>query len=364
MSWLTRIVAGGRISGRWPGRAACAVATAALGALCLLVTVLVPATAQAATPALSKGEGSGPGWCTTYGTSGVRGEYSYDNIYACGPDSTRGATPFDENGSASFQCVELVERFLWAVYGLQPIFGNNVDGADLISLYHSAHPSIPQVGTSPSNLPQAGDVISFGGGGFIDTSTGHTAVVVSNTNSSGNFTIMSENWAGTAGKETVHIDMTGDHNGHVQFSGSSYWNAASFLKLKGAPAPQTSQLVFDDYTPSGSVYSIQVAGTNQNGTAEDACFTTPRTVNLIPNWWWAEGSEIWAYTSSNCTSGELHSWPFTLTDSPTAPPYHCQEDVSPYTDWNPGGNWQNCAINPSPNGVWHGYATGSFVRSM
>jgi hypothetical protein len=53
-----------------------------------------------------------------------------------------------------------------------------------------------------------------------------------------------------------------------------------------------------------------------------------------------------------------------LTDSPTVPLFHCQEDVSPYRDWNPGSNWQSCAINPPPNGVWYGYAVSSFVKDM
>jgi len=128
-----------------------------------------------------------------------------------------------------------------------------------------------------------------------------------------------------------------------------------------APPPEASQLVFDDYI--GTVYSLQVDGVNQNGQAKDACFTTPKTVNLIPNWWWAAGTKIRAYTTGNCTSGELGGT-YTLTDSPTVPPYHCQEDVSPYRDWNPGSNWQNCAVSPPPNHVWHGYATGSFVRNM
>lgn len=321
--------------------------------------------ASAAAPSVTPGEGTGPGWCTEYGTDGAKAIVSYANVWACGPDHTiASGTPFDSNGTASFQCVELSERFLWAIHGLAPIFGSDVDGADLVSLYHSAHPSIGTGAPGPSALPQAGDVISFSPGGEIG-SAGHTAVVVSAPNSAGNFTIMSENWADTGGEETAHIDMTGAHNGQVQLQGSSYWNASSFLELTSPPPPaQTSQLVFDDYTPGGSIYSIQVEGVNQNGQTEDACFSTPRTVDLISGWWWAEGTEIWAYTSANCTTGELHSWPFTLTDSATAPPYHCQEDVSPYTDWNPGSNWENCAVNPPPNGVWYGYATGSFVRSM
>jgi hypothetical protein len=151
--------------------------------LALLGAAMPMGAASAAVDSLAPGEGSGAGWCTTYGTSGVRGLYGYDNVYACGPDSTVGPTPFDDNGTASFQCVELSERFLWTVDGLEPTFGSNVDGATLVSLYHSAHPSIAVGSPGPSSLPQPGDVISFGGGGFIDSATGHTAVVVSGVNS-------------------------------------------------------------------------------------------------------------------------------------------------------------------------------------
>jgi hypothetical protein len=181
---------------------------------------------------LSPGEGTGAGWCTTYGAAGVKGLFSYDSVWACGPDDTTGPTPFDSNGTASFQCVELSERFLWAVDGLAPIFGSDVDGAALVSLYHSAHPSVAVGSPGPSSLPQPGDVMSFNEGGDIDSSAGHTAVVVSAPNSGGNFTIMSQNWDNTAGEETAHIDMTGAHDGHVQLPGSTFWNTAPYLELK------------------------------------------------------------------------------------------------------------------------------------
>jgi CHAP domain len=242
----------GRSGRRW-WRAAAPVITV----LALLGAAMPMGAASAAVDSLTPGEGSGAGWCTTYGTSGVKGLYNYDNVYACGPDSTVGPTPFDDNGTASFQCVELSERFLWAVDGLEPIFGSNVDGATLASLYHSAHPSIAVGRPGPSSLPQPGDVISFGGGGFIDSATGHTAVVVSGVNSSGNFTIMSENWASTAGEQTVHIDMSGGHNGYVQFQGSSYWNTASFLEL-GSEAD--TEMAFQANTTS-----LWTVGTDNHG---------------------------------------------------------------------------------------------------
>jgi hypothetical protein len=204
-------------------------------------------------PALTPGEGTGKGWCTEYGTSGVTGLYSYDNVWACGPDDTIGPTPFDSNGTASFQCVELSERFLWAIDGLAPIFGGGVDGNTLVSLYHSAHPSIAVGSPGPSSLPKPGDVMSFNEGGDIDSSAGHTAVVVSAPNSSGNFTIMSENWNNTAGEETAHIDMTGGHDGHVQLQDSSFWNAAPYLELKSSSSGY--EIAFEANTGSLFTYS-------------------------------------------------------------------------------------------------------------
>jgi hypothetical protein len=210
--------------------------------LAALAVVCLPPTAQsakAATSGLTKGEGTGTGWCTEYGTNGAKALVSYENVWGCGPDSTIGPTPFDSNGTESFQCVELSERFLWAIYGLPPIFGSNVSGASLVSVYHSAHQSIPVGNPGPSSLPQPGDVISLSQGGEIYSSSGHTAVVVSAPNSAGNFTIMSQNWANTAGDETAHIDLSGAHNGHVQLQGSSFWNSAQFLEtaLPYASAP-------------------------------------------------------------------------------------------------------------------------------
>lgn len=128
-----------------------------------------------------------------------------------------------------------------------------------------------------------------------------------------------------------------------------------------ASVSPTAQLVFDDYTSNAEVYSIQIIGTNQNGVKEYACWTTPLTVNLIPNWWWSGDTVVWPYTSSNCSTGRLGTAHLNLTDSPTDPPYHCLEDIPPFSDWNPGSNWQNCRIqNQTP---WNGWATGSLVWS-
>jgi hypothetical protein len=190
----------------------------------------------------------------------VSGPYSFDGVYACGPNSTNGPTPFDNagpNGTQSFQCTELSERFLWAIYELPPLTVSGVDGADLVSDYHAANPSIPAVAPGPTNLPQPGDVMSFGQGGPISGSEGHTAVVVSTPDASGTFTIMSQNWTGNAGEESVQIDMSGAHNGEVTFPGSNFWNGATFLAVAnqspGGPVISSSPGTMDlFYVDSGN----------------------------------------------------------------------------------------------------------------
>jgi len=115
----------------------------------------------------------------------------------------------------------------------------------------------------------------------------------------------------------------------------------------------TAQLVFDDYLATvNSIYIID------NNTV--VCFTTPLTVNVIPNWYWDNNTFVWPFTSNNCTTGRLGGEPLNLTDSPTSPPYHCLEDVSPFLDWNPGEAWQNCRVpGKTP---FYGYAVGQQVQ--
>jgi hypothetical protein len=118
-------------------------------------------------------------------------------------------------------------------------------------------------------------------------------------------------------------------------------SAAAHQHSQGAHRTQVAQpeaqLVFDDYL--ATVNSIDIIDNNTV-----ACFTTPLTVNVIPNWYWDNNTFVWPFTSGNCTTGRLGGEPLNLTDSPTNPPYHCLEDVSPFLDWNPGGDWHSCRI--------------------
>jgi hypothetical protein len=117
-------------------------------------------------------------------------------------------------------------------------------------------------------------------------------------------------------------------------------------------ADPEAQLVFDDYL--ATVNSIEVSDNGFN-----SCWATPLTVNLLPDWYWDGGTTVWPFTSSNCSSGKLGTQPLNVTDSPMNPPYHCLEDVSPFLDWNPGGDWHSCRITGKT--PFYGYATSSLV---
>jgi hypothetical protein len=185
--------------------------------------------------ALSSGYGAGRDYCESYGS--WTSSYSYRNVYACGSVDSNGPTPFDSAGSRSFQCVELSARFLWVMYGIWAGPGTGVsDGADLVAVVHSEHPSIAVGTASPDSLPAAGDVISLGPGGGADPAFGHTAVVIDSDPVSGRFTIMSQNLpVGGAGEQTLEVDLGGGHDGQVLLDG--VWTRASWLELAAPPAP-------------------------------------------------------------------------------------------------------------------------------
>jgi hypothetical protein len=279
---------------------------------------------------LTPGEGTGSAWCKTYGRDGAKGLYSYKNVWACGPDHTTGPTPFDANGTASFQCVELSERFLWAIYGLGVI---RVNGKQVVSAYHAAHPSIAVGTPSPTSLPAAGDVVSFSGAAL--GVNGHTAVVVSNPNASGKFTIMSENFPlGTAGEQTVHIDLTGKHNGSSQINGGS-WLTTSWLELgsqvKGGNSWQVAWNAGAFWTTGEDVKGSVGVGV--------ATGTSPSIATLTTGGWEAafRGSDGHLYVIGADEKGDM--------DLGVAP------GTSPSITALVGGGWE-VAFHASGGGLW------------
>ena len=192
------------------------------------VAVATPAGARS-TAKPPPGTGTGSGWCTTYGVAGTTAKFPFDNVYACSPTTTKGPTPFDENGTDSFQCVELSARYLWAIYNIW--VPHPSDGWDLVDHVHTNYSDVPVGTPSPTTVPAAGDVMSFGPGGSVDPSVGHTAIVVATDPSTpGRFKVTSQNFPeGTAGQQWWRVDLAGNHNGKVRLDGSTVWTKAKWL---------------------------------------------------------------------------------------------------------------------------------------
>jgi hypothetical protein len=146
-------------------------------------------------------------WSGACDVTGHAGSYplgaSYDGVPACGPGTFQGGYNQTVNfypGAypvLEWQCVELVMRYMYLVYGVPPYSAN---GSTVVSNYTGT--ALTQIPNTGSSLPSPGDVISEGAA----TSNGHTGVVtaVHVTNGSGTVTMMEEN-ASPGGYATIHV---------------------------------------------------------------------------------------------------------------------------------------------------------------
>jgi hypothetical protein len=130
-------------------------------------------------------------------------------------------------------------------------------------------------------------VISFLGG-VTDTDPGHTAVVISSSPSSGTFETMSENFPiGYAGEQEWEVDLSGHHDGDVQYIGSpgdeyqsGLWSTSRWLQLSGSVGTNVSGRV--------------AIGVNANGTLQ--VFTIGNDGEVYTKWLTAKGT--WTATWS------------------------------------------------------------------
>jgi hypothetical protein len=201
--------------------------------IALTAALALSACLPGAAAALPAGYGKGRGYCSQYDNHASR--YSFDGVYACATTASFGPTTFDAAGRHSFQCVELSARFLWAIYGIWAGPGTGVrDGADLVAVVHGLHPQIRIGYPGTDSVPVAGDVISLGPGGAVDSRFGHTAVVTSSHPRTGYFTIISQNFPpGYAGEQTARVGLRGRHDGRVLLN--RIWTTASWLELRQRP---------------------------------------------------------------------------------------------------------------------------------
>jgi len=175
---------------------------------------------------------------------------SFDDVYACGP-ATGSPDDFDTVG---FQCVELSDRFLWAVDGA---FASNVpDGRDFVKVANSQL-GIPIGTPGMDRLPSPGDVVSMWGGPRA-LGYGHTAVVTSvsvDGDGNGTIAIMEENGLKT-GWDQIAVSNWSEAYGDPGFAGGAYYyNHVEWLELRPntAPLPPTAAAI---------QYSVQGLGAN------------------------------------------------------------------------------------------------------
>src|SRR5579885_2410148 len=123
------------------------------------------------------------------------------------PNSSGGNGPY----TPGFQCVELVERYLYVTRGwpgIGVVNGKPTNGAQVVKNYAAAHGMTPFLNGTAGQSPAVGDVLSFSGNSnFSDT--GHTSVVTAASvdgNGNGTVTMVGENQtSGHASSVTMSV---------------------------------------------------------------------------------------------------------------------------------------------------------------
>jgi CHAP domain-containing protein len=187
----------------------------ACASLLAVLSLAGSSTVADATPRSLPVGGMDAHFCADYGEG--RGG-SWAGVLACnGPDIGaiffRGARHARiESDTFGFQCVELVDRYLYALKGWKTKLW---DGADLVRIYGKAHHVRPvESGNHVGKRPRAGDVISFSVfSNFTDHDhafPGHVAIVIAA--DANGLTLLNENWNGGAAVTTLPISGTRIHS--------------------------------------------------------------------------------------------------------------------------------------------------------
>ena len=179
-----------------------------LAVLFLAITASL-VTGGTAASALQQGYGSGSAFCASPAPGAYNLGSHFDNVWACGPIPGSGTPDYGDAFESSpwgFQCTELANRFLWEAWGISPIFGAALDGANFAATVHADYPSVPDIANGTPGQPYLpGDIVSFSGSSLEPD--GHVAVVIASTedgSGNGQVTVMEEN-ASSSGQETLTV---------------------------------------------------------------------------------------------------------------------------------------------------------------
>ncbi len=205
---------GRRAPRRWRRLSLLTVVT--LAGLAFLLSASAHASAGTLAPrtqlgAPSAGFGEGSGFCSSAVPGGYKLGASFDDVYTCGPASgyyvpaSGTYKGFFEDAPYGYQCTELANRFVFDIWGLNPV---NANGDDYVSTLHGAHPSVPLIANGTAGQPYLpGDIVSFTGTGSL--ANGHVAVVMASTyapGDSGNYTVtLLEENASSSGENTAAV---------------------------------------------------------------------------------------------------------------------------------------------------------------
>lgn len=214
-----------------------------------------PAQAPAASKKLQPYDLSNPSWwsgtCDTnnYSSSPQNPQHiaayplgaSYNGMLACGPRPYYNEGPdvtvhFFQGawGVLEWECVELVMRYMYMQYNINPYPGN---GSQVVWNYTQYNPNNPTLQVISNNTqgqaPQVGDIMSYG----PVSSAGHTSVVTASSvdgNGNGTLTVIEEN-ASQSGTSQVNV------SNWVVGSGVTGWLHHPQSGPPGAPNPTTSR---------------------------------------------------------------------------------------------------------------------------
>lgn len=185
----------------------------------------------------------------------------YNGVMACGPLGGLVQVNYAPGlyGEYEWQCVELVMRYMYLVYGVNPY--SSPGGKDVVNNYTGTR--LLKKSNNGSSLPTPGDILAMGASGSY--STGHTAVItgVNITNGNGTVYVIQQN--GTPdGLGSVAVynnilqsNVTGwlhDPNGGGRLtqmnndgSGWNTWDVSSGYKSKGTPLVMWGSGILDIY---------------------------------------------------------------------------------------------------------------------
>lgn len=285
---------------------------------------------------------------------------------------TRGGSGIGTN-QPEWECVELVERYMFENWGITP-YGAN--GAQIVSSWNNSIVGVQPIDVSGGNpshyVPGIGDVLSFGSRG---TTGGHTAIVtdVRQQSGSGNyqFTIFQQNASNAYDSSDITMsNWNMNANGYPAINGwlrQQNGNIGGFIA--GINPPSQTKQVFTVDTRGQVVTSYQQGGGWSNWqeiNTGKTRFPTTAHIGVVLNQ--SNGIEIFA-TDVNGNFwhswGQTNSWPgwYQLdgqgSSDMTVANYDNNQDMvlwitgndnSPYYRYSTNGSW----------GSWIKYANAQF----